>query len=106
MAKPDIDNVRLRDQLAAIAAIEDGPSRDGAPVRWWLTPTWRCTNLHVSQYFYRKRFTKLCTFKFCDATVRLTFPGDGSGPLATPLRPTAHTAAEVGDHVTAPVWAE
>ena len=89
MAKLGIEDLKLRDQLAAIAAIEDGPSRDGAPVRWWLSPTWRCTNLHVSQYFYRKHFRRVCAFKLCAAGVQLTFPEDRSGPLATPQRTTA-----------------
>ena len=103
MAKPNIEDLWLRDQLAAIAAIEDRPSRDGAPVRWWLTPTWRCTNMHVSKYYYRKPFKgRLCTFKFCDSPVRLTFPGDRSGPLATPPETTSRVAAdESGHHVTA-----
>ena len=54
-AKPDIEALRLRDQLVAIAAIEDGPSRDGAPARWWLNANWRCTNLHAYKHFYWKR---------------------------------------------------
>jgi hypothetical protein len=95
MAKPDIGDLRLRDQLAAIAAIENGPRRDGAPVRWWLQPTWRCTNLHVSLYCYRKH-SRMCIFKFCDSRVQLTFPGDRSGPLAMPPDPlTAHHVAGV-----------
>ena len=100
--------MRLRDQLAAIAVLENGPSRDGAPVRWWLTPTWRCTNLHVSKYCYRKHFKgRVCTFKYCESQVRLTFPGDHSGPLATPPDTTVRVAAdEFGSHVTALDWAE
>ena len=40
-------------------------------MRWWLTPTWRCTKLHVSRYFYRKGFNKrICTFKFCESAVQ------------------------------------
>ena len=59
-------------------------------MRWWLTPTWRCTKLHVSRYFYRKGFNKrICTFKFCESAVQLTFPGDPSGPMASLPRPPA-----------------
>jgi hypothetical protein len=88
MAKPDINDRRLRDQLAAFAAIETGPLRDGAPVRWWLTPTWRCPNMHVSMYCYRQHFNKrMCYFKFCDSRVQLSFPGDRSGPLVMPPDP-------------------
>ena len=82
VTKAGFMETELRTRLMAIGAIEGGPLREQAPLRWWRTPTWRCTNHHVSSYHVKTLLRKrICTFQFCGAPVYLTFPGDRSGPL-------------------------
>jgi hypothetical protein len=72
----------LASQLQSIAAAEGGPMTGQLPDRWTVTPTWRCTHLHVSRRFGGGRHAadKLCAFCGIPA-VFLTFPEDRSGPL-------------------------
>ncbi len=72
-------------RLQQVAALEtDVTPGDWVPDRWTQSPTWRCTNSHVSKTFVVARHGQpYCAFE-CGSRVYLTFPGDRSGPLNTP----------------------
>jgi hypothetical protein len=80
---------RLLVRLQKIAALETDVSQgDWIPDRWKQSPTWRCTNHHVSRTFDAAAHGQpYCKFG-CGSRVYLTFPGDRSGPLPVPGRPS------------------
>jgi len=76
--------LRLSSRLDEIAFKETG-ERDVVPARWLETPTWRCSNMHVSSSCIEdRRGQRRCMFRRCGLPVLLTFPGDRSGPLSVP----------------------
>lgn len=64
----------------ACAEISDGaPAFHGKPERWHDSPTWRCSNNHVSISFIKTENGGAC--HACREPIYLTFPEDKDGPL-------------------------
>ena len=53
---------------------EGEPIFMGIPDRWYETPTWRCTNGHVSSSFLKTDEGDRCLA--CQEYVRMTYPED------------------------------
>jgi hypothetical protein len=72
----------MRMEVARMAVVPDpklnaevGPHFMGIPERWLDSPTWRCSNGHVSKYYLRSEsYGDRCLE--CRAGVRLTYPED------------------------------
>lgn len=73
----------LREARRPFLEREPGPFFMGLPARWLDTPTWRCTNGHVSKRYLKSEATSLDLCLACQEPCLLTFPEDQDGPLTT-----------------------